>query len=242
MSTPRTMTGFWWRTRRNFGDELGPFLLERLSGIELVHAAPADAELVSVGSVLDLLPPDWEGTVVGSGKLHEHFQPSLDHARVLALRGHLSALGVPGDYALGDPGLLVDELVPQPPEPPHRLGLIAHWSDVNGVLAARFAHLEPLVIDVADDPITVIQQIASCERLVTSSLHGVVVADAYGIPRRAERFPYIDKPYEGGDFKFHDYASAINTPFEFGVMQRPHRADVERRQAELHDVFKELQT
>jgi hypothetical protein len=52
---------------------------------------------------------------------------------------------------------------------------------------------------------------------VTTSLHGLVTADAYGIPAT---WTVLDPPLGGGSFKFHDYESVVTpgatrfTPFD----------------------------
>ena len=121
---------YWWRDQVNFGDLLTPLLLERFSQVHAVWRSVADAQLVGVGSVLEHMPPAWEGRwIVGSGRLHEDSQVYTGGARIMALRGPLSARGIPGDYALGDPGLLADELLPELPARQHHLGVLPHWSD-----------------------------------------------------------------------------------------------------------------
>src|SRR5208282_4363338 len=145
-------------------------------------------------------------------------------AKILALRGPLSARGVAGSFALGDPGLLANELV-GPQEKKWDLGIVPHWQDTE--LAERFSRLirppyTTKVINPGDDPITVLQQIGSCNRIVTSSLHGMIATDAFGgIPRRVEICSAMEK--DGGDFKFRDYSASIQTPFETGKMIEPSR-------------------
>jgi pyruvyltransferase len=241
MRNLRIMRAYWWKVQPNFGDYLTPFILETLLGITTEWSLPEDSEIVIVGSTIDVLPSfPWSGIIAGAGKLHERSRvPEL--AKVYGLRGELTAQSYgPGDYALGDPGLIVDEMVPQQ-ERIHNLGLVPHWTDRNTKeLEKRFKHLDPFVIDPAQDPVDAIAQIGSCKKIVSSSLHGIVIADAFGIPRRAERFPKINHHHEGGEFKFHDYASAIGLPMEFGTLQEPKRNRIERAQAELFDMFEDL--
>lgn len=222
---------YWWRSEPNFGDLLNVPLLDHFAEVSAVWSGLDDAELVCVGSNLQLLPVGWSGTVAGTGKLFDR-PVDLSSARVLGLRGHLSAEGVHGDFVVGDPVLLVDELIPKS-KPDFVLGVVPHWSDVK--LAARFAHLAPHVIDPRGDPLEVVADISRCEKIVSSSLHGVVVADAFGIPRRIERFERMS--LEGGDFKFRDYLSALEMPLEFGKLELAPRHSVERIQAELFDMF-----
>ena len=63
------------------------------------------------------------------------------------------------------------------------------------------------VINVRRHPSAVIRDIASCGAILSSSLHGLVVADSYGIPAA---WTSGSPPLTGGDFKFQDYASAFH--------------------------------
>jgi len=236
--------GYWWRGVSNFGDALAPFLLERFANAKVEWTPAAEAEVVSVGSVLEHIPSDYSGYILGSGKIRESSTINLPDATILALRGPLSAKGIKGDYALGDPGLLADELV-GPQDKQWDLGIVPHWKDKE--LAPRFLELfkkskaKLRVIDPQEDPITVIRQIGACERIVTSSLHGMIVADAFGLPRRVELAKALDNRTEGGDFKFRDYSASIHTPFEPGIMVHPVRGHVEDAKFEIYDAYQALE-
>jgi pyruvyltransferase len=199
-----------------------------------------EASLVCVGSILDVLPPNWPGLVIGSGKLRETSKVDLTKATVLALRGPLTASSVRarGSFALGDPGLLADELVPDV-EKAHALGIVPHWSDTNLEHRPEFKRFKPVIIRPSGDPLEVIRQIGQCRKIVASSLHGIIVADAYGIPRRVEMTERFSK--EGGDFKFRDYSATVGLEFKVGVTQDAPRSKVQDRQHELYDVFVELE-
>lgn len=246
------MKTYWWRgddglkgpRTNNFGDQMNSFILRQL-GLTHDWAEPEDAELVVVGSVLEQLPNYWAGTVCGAGKLHERSRIHLSDARVFALRGKLTAAGVVGlggqKPALGDPGLLVPMWVRQP-QAKHDLGVVPHWSDTE--LRQRFSY--GYYIDPSQPVQQVIEQIASCKRIVSSSLHGLIVADAYGIPRQAEMpatpasadklLPYEDSK-SGGDFKFRDYASVYDEPVHWGEMWK---APTEKVHAIQRDLYKAL--
>jgi hypothetical protein len=238
----RPVKAYWWRERQNFGDALAPLLLERFANTSVVWDTVSHASIASIGSILEHIPPLWDGYVLGSGKLMEFSRLHLHTktAKILAIRGPLSARGVPGSFALGDPGLLSNELV-GPQDKRWDLGIVPHWQDEE--LAPRFLNLIKAphtcrVINPADDPLFVLRQIGACRRIVTSSLHGMIVADAFGIPRRVEICPLMEK--DGGDFKFRDYSASIQTPFETGVMIEPSRFRVEDVQFALYDVYEDL--
>jgi hypothetical protein len=94
------------------------------------------------------------------------------------------------------------------------------------------------VINPLDEPLTVLRDIGACLKIVTSSLHGMIVADAFGIPRRVEYSPKLGK--DGGDFKFRDYSASIKTPFETGKVVQPSRFHVEDIKFAIYDAYKAL--
>ena len=240
----RSVKAYWWTEQDNFGDRLAPLLLKHFANLDSEWSPVSHALITSIGSVLEHIPPLWDGYILGSGKLFEFSRLHLHTktAKIISIRGPLSAQGVPGTFALGDPGLIANELV-GPQEKLWDLGIIPHWQDVE--LAPRFlALIKPpfttKVINAGDDPLTVVKQIGACRRVVTSSLHGMVVADAFGLPRRVEICSAMEK--DGGVFKFRDYSASIKTPFIVGKMQEPSRFRVEDVQFEVFDAYQELRT
>jgi hypothetical protein len=242
-SRARVADAYWWQWRANFGDALMPEVL----GLFEIAArwSPADkARVVGIGSILEHLPPQYRGIIWGSG-LTEARERRFPHARVLAVRGRLT-LGYLGladnsDVALGDPGLLVADIYPSRPRTSD-LAIVPHFIHQHDGLATRLAragHYTVRVLDVGQHPASVIRSIAAAGAVATSSLHGLVVADAIGIPAvwfRESR----DSPVT--QFKFHDYESVV-TPgrtrevaFESGdptvpdLLQHASRAD--RQQVE----------
>lgn len=233
---------YWWRRVENFGDRLAPLLLARFAYLETTWTPIHEAEVVSVGSVLEHVPAGWTGYILGSGLLRETSKLKFDPAltKVLALRGPLTARNFTGEFALGDPGLLANELIePQPKQ--WDLGVFPHWQDDD--LAARFPRLIPpefsvKIIDPADDPIQVLKEISSCRRIVTSSLHGMICADSMGIPRRVEYCANLAA--DGGTFKFEDYSASIHSTFETGKMTEPMANRVDDVKSQIYGAYREL--
>ena len=228
-----TMKVYWWNKKSNFGDELTPYLLERF-GIPVKWANPERAEMVVIGSILEHLPRTWDGMIVGAGKLFDR-PISLPNAKILVVRGELTAQDFLSKASKGDPGLLAPFLVPKQKKK-YRVGILPHWSDEE--LVPRFSFLDGHIISPTQHPIKVLQEISSCRRLITSSLHGAIVADSYGIPRRSEIFKNAIR--EGNDFKFRDYSSVLQIPHEFGKMVKAPKRQVKKIQKELLEVFRTL--
>jgi len=197
---------FWWNTVPNLGDVLTRLLLEHY-GHEVEWASPAEAEFVGTGSVLEHFDRS-AVTLWGTGRAGRTAPlTDLSGARVLALRGiHTLAL-VRGSTVdvLGDPGLLVTDIVPPPDKrygTEQVVAIVPHWQDRD---RARATYPSCEFVDVMGDPVQAITQIAHADRVVSSSLHGLVLADAYGLPRMWDWFDGV----QGHGFKFGDYFSVM---------------------------------
>ena len=237
------VSAFWWRGRKNWGDELTPLLLKRFSHVDVVWAEHDKADIACVGSILgNLIKPEFTGVILGSGKLFKNgvVPPK---ATILALRGPLTARGIRGNYVCGDPGLLADELVTVDTKL-HDLGIVAHWSDTTLATDARFAKYKPFIVDTKAPPLDVIRQIGACRKIVSSSLHGLVIADAFGIPRRFEETAKWDK--EGGDFKIRDHNLAVGIEHKIGAQTQLanwHRiGDLKQGLFEAFETFRQMVT
>ncbi len=238
-----SVKAYWWKGAPNFGDALAPYLLKQFAGVKCEWASISRAKIASVGSILEHIPLGWGGYILGSGRLFPSKKLKFTNARIISLRGPLSARGITGGskYPLGDPGLLADELV-GPQEKLYDLGVVPHWRDTELVPRFKAMNLkgEIKIIKPDGNPLTVVRQIGQCKRIVTSSLHGLIVADAFGgIPRRLELSPALAK--EGGDFKYRDYHASIHMPFVPGKMGEPNRWAVEDVKFAVYDAFKVLE-
>lgn len=206
---PAILPAYWWDGHPNFGDALTPWVLARY-GIVAVHTPASRAPVVGIGSLIEQLPETFDGMLWGTGMLYGE-SVVLPHAEPLAVRGPLTrdALGLRQDVVLGDPGLLVGRFASRRP-PRWRLGVVPHGMHEDDPklhdLVSRSGG-EATLVDVRWSPSRVIRRIARCETVLTTSLHGLVVADALGIPAAwTRREPQL----WGGDFKFRDYEAVMN--------------------------------
>jgi len=86
-------------------------------------------------------------------------------------------------------------------EKEHKIGIIPHYIDYKAV---KSAFSDYRVINILDaNPLKVIDEILKCERIITSSLHGLIIAQTYGIP--AALVDTIDGKLSGDGTKFLDY-------------------------------------
>jgi pyruvyltransferase len=207
---------YWSNLDVNFGDAITPLLLGHY-GFTPICTTPARAQVVSTGSILHHLPEDFSGCILGSGLIAEEFAKLYPKAKILALRGARSRnlIQASAHVALGDPGLLLPRLLPDLPQRQMPVGVVPHFVDKGNMrlreICARFP-TEIKLIDVQSHPLRVLREMAQCEHILSSSLHGLVVADALGIPNR---WLVLSNQVKGGRFKFDDYYSA------FGCFREP---------------------
>lgn len=208
---------YWWSKlgylteRPNFGDALAPELAKRIGGVECTWSHPKRAEFLGGGSTLEMVQL-WKAPeslkVWGAGFLaptgmngRDYDHPNFDFH---AVRGRLTRerIDTSNTVAVGDPGLLVSKAYPRAQVVPGKIGLVYNHNhrreakQVNGVT----------LIDPLRDPGDVIADITSCEFVFASSLHGLVVADSFGIPNAWVGLGDLF----GGRFKFDDYYSAFD--------------------------------
>lgn len=214
----RLMYWAWWDQRRNFGDWIGPYLYRALTGTMPIHVGPAQVRAphrvhVTCGSILQKLTQPDTAVIWGSGVIDEDSSFARP-AAVHAVRGPFSQAaldrqGYPVPDVVGDPGLCLPLVLdPGPRKVTHRLGLVAHmvdrgfWDRNAGYLpdTVRLIHLDRPVADVVAD-------IVSCEAILSSSLHGVIVAHAYGVPA-SMAIPCTGK-LVGDGVKFRDYFASV---------------------------------
>lgn len=202
LGTNKTINAYWWRPRKapwNFGDELGAIIL-RHYGFKVKRVSFAKADYLLTGTLLDHAErKNPNATVIGSGSGYTH--DAEHNFNVLAVRGKLTADTLGVDVPLGDLGLLVSRIWTKEPAQ-YNIGVVRHYVDKNEYPFAD------IVIDATEPVEQVIKKISSCRVIMSSSLHGIIVADSYGIPNmRIARDDVIT-----GDWKWLDHKSALVKP------------------------------
>jgi len=205
-------TAYWYNKYKNFGDLITPWLLRKY-GLVPVHSSYSSSliSLVSTGSILQGMPENYSGYIIGSGLIRDT-QKEFSNAKILAVRGEMtkSRINAPSNVVLGDPGLIISKFLEVKQRKQYILGLVPHLYDK---LDHRIANLVKkhknniLNIDVQRKPMAVIKDIDKCEYILSSSLHGIVIADSLGIPNG---WICLSQVHSGKGFKFYDYASAVS--------------------------------
>ena len=109
---------------------------------------------------------------------------------------------------LGDPGLLVNRLFDGAKiKKRFRLGIIPHYADFDSPLLHSYRDdSDVALIDIKGPAQEFMKVVNECELIASSSLHGLVVADSFGVPAVWIR---LSDAITGGDYKFLDYFSSL---------------------------------
>ena len=206
---------------KNFGDALNTSLVKYLSGKEVFASRLlkkiAQKHVTSyavIGSVCQ-----WstvETIVWGAGFIGEEYKTKsfVKPKQVLAVRGPLSRMvyeanGISCPECYGDPALLLPLIYNPIVEPVYEYGIIPHYVDWSAEWVNQYrSDKNILVINImiGDDHELFVKQLKSCRRIVTSSLHGLILAHAYGVPVCAVK---LSDSVTGGEFKFSDYLLSV---------------------------------
>jgi pyruvyltransferase len=193
----------------NFGDTLTALILDYVN-VPYQWSSAERAELFGIGSIVQAIPDGFTGIVWTSGQICEPTRKDLRQAQVLALRGprtlECTQCAEPDAVVLGDGGLLCD-LFHRPAPKRFKLGIIPHYVHAADPIVAAIAATsdEITLIDVCDSALEVIQRIGQCQHILSSSLHGLIVADSLGIPSEWLNLSGGAGPVIGAGFKFRDY-------------------------------------
>ncbi|MFZ3032240.1 MAG: polysaccharide pyruvyl transferase family protein [Candidatus Moraniibacteriota bacterium] len=196
----------YWHQSRNFGDTLTPPIIHAILGEDVEFALRnSGGKLIAIGSIIVALR---RGDVVwGTGSIRAG-QPGCikqpPRSKFLAVRGPLTRELIDGDVpeVYGDPGILLPIVYRPTVAITHKVGYMPHHVDREIFKKQHPIKEGELFIDIMQDWREVVKQILSCEEIVTSSLHGIVCSEAYGLP--VTWVKYSDGII-GGEFKFQDY-------------------------------------
>ena len=224
---PNKIRVFWWNERKiqhkakeNYGDMLGKYLVEKISGKQVEFAWPKRHSYkdlfspiyVTIGSILTHV--NKKCIVWGSGIISK--KHPVKEAEFLAVRGpqtreFLIDKGYQVPEIYGDPAILLPNYYNPSITKKYKIGLIPHYNDYEVAKKLLKGVQGIIVIDfMTNDVEKTTCEILACERVVSSSLHGIIISHAYGIPAVWQKFS--DKVF-GDDIKYQDYMESVQLSF-----------------------------
>ncbi len=185
------MSAVHWCISGNVGDAYVPWLVRHLTGLLPDWGRPEDSGFVLGGSMLNHCAPGAIAWGCGVAALKDEVSPRAD---IRAVRGPLSravaqASGAHCPPIYGDAAMLAPRLYSPDPSPSRfKLGIVPHYVDQIRVGAWAREHARALalngvrVISVFEPVERFIDAVCACDMVLSSSLHGLVFAHAYGVP------------------------------------------------------------
>lgn len=189
----------------NFGDLLGPMIVKKLLSEKGLKNNNKDCgRLLTVGSIMHKAKDNdtvWGTGVLGNADISSYHFSKLD---IRAVRGPKTRdflqeklkIQVPEVY--GDPAQLIPILFPEILEnaikkEKHLLTIIPHYIDFE-----KYKD-NPNAISPQKPVLEILERIARSKFVVASSLHGIILAEAFGVPAQ------LFQSTKEHSFKYEDY-------------------------------------
>jgi len=226
----KPVKAFWWTDAKNFGDLLTKYWIEKLTGAKVEWTECSKADLFGCGSIINGIPCGFKGAILGSGMMYaSESRPDLKGADIRALRGPLTAFRMEvKDVPYGDMGLLFYLNRPTAVRKKYARGYLSHYAVPIEGRVSPLHHL----INIQAGIEAVVGEVVKCERLVSSSLHGIILADALGIENK-----WIDEVAVAGEgFKFRDYAASLGEEIHSGVWRLGNQERVAKIAKRLREI------
>lgn len=224
---------FYWKPDyfENFGDELSYELVKRIVPnlqVTTPQKPTNEKKLLAIGSIIGYAQ---DGDLIwGSGRLKDSIAKQTAKFDVRAVRGpntrenliRVHNISVPEIY--GDPALLLPHFFPEykrKAHPKYEYTVIPHFLEQH--LPIFNSKTNPNVIYPTQKWQLVIRRILNSKLVIASAMHGIIVAESFGIPARMlfpktkepNYFKYIDYYYGTGRFNF-KYATSIDEALKMG--------------------------
>lgn len=213
-----------WRgiRHRNWGDDLNCYFIRELTGrpvvfyhnfklAQLLHLK----NYLCIGTLLDAVNYSNRQTVVWGTGVSGQERPFVHPQQICSVRGpqtreFVERYGVACLEIYGDPAMLLPLVYKPKKQKTYKWGLIPHVVDLHHPVVEdiRANHPDVLIIDLAHYGrwTDIIDEICSCDKVASSSLHGLIVSDAYDVPNS---WVELSGKISGGYFKFRDYGASV---------------------------------
>lgn len=235
---PNSLSVDWYSGLNNFGDILNYKLLKILTNREVfeirTHLYNKQNYMI-IGSILQRA--NKYSIVWGSGFISEDSYCKEKPQKICAVRGPLTRKkllkdGIACPEVYGDPALLLPLIYKPKIEKKYKIGIIPHYVDKSNIWLKNIQSDQIKILDIQiKDSFLFIDEILKCEKIASSSLHGIIVADAYSIPSIWVSFA---DNIMGGAFKYLDYFLSVKR-----VDREPLKINQNTKIEKLYEKFSE---
>lgn len=200
----------------NWGDDINYWFLSEISEAKVISYDWSlrtrlfkTPYIMGIGSILTMF--DISNSIVwGSGILLPNMPFVGKPKEVKAVRGPLtrkklieSGINCPAVY--GDPALLLPLYYKPKVQKIYKLGIIQQYYSINNPLLDSIkTDSDVLILRIGQYKhwLDFVDSVCMCETIISSSLHGLIIAEAYKIPNV---WTYISGDNPGDFFKYHDF-------------------------------------
>ena len=199
----------------NWGDCIAPFITKFISKDEKINYVnyndyTSNTIFVICGSIIELLiNPNI--IIWGAGCMYEHssisIKPIVTAVRGPLTRNNLLKYNIDCPEIYGDLALLFPKFYNPDVDKKYKLGIIPHYIDKNVSWITNIHDQDVLIIYICSGITEFIDQLKQCDKIISSSLHGIIAADAYDIP---SLWIQLSENVFGNGFKFRDYFASVN--------------------------------
>jgi len=220
----KIINAYWYKSHNpehisNWGDAINPWLINKISNREVIKT-DAKPRLLAIGSIIHLSGLRDGDIIWGPGTLYQTKVKDNLNLDIRAVRGPLtrdvlikSGYDCPDIY--GDPALLVKDYYDPDIEKTHQVGIIPHITERdNPAVLDLIKRYGIKLIDIGLGHTEFIDSLKSVNMILSSSLHGLIMADVYGIPNTKIDIP--GPQHKGSNWKYADYFASVGRPFIFG--------------------------
>ena len=208
----------------NFGDSCVPYIFTKLDVPFIFAHHTVHKKLLTIGSILGV--GNRSDTIVWGTGIVDDKTKALPDAHYLAVRGprtlqKLVDAGVDiSDVKMGDPAMLLPKVYTPSTEKKYKLGITPHMRDYDIVRRHVMENTQnfpnTIVIDTNVNTKhgkidNFIKTVNSCEMILSTCLHGIICAHAYGIPAAWMK---VSNNLAGDDIKFRDHFESVDLPLQ----------------------------
>ena len=235
---------FWWAPKAgiNMGDELSRVIVSAVLATRdktLLSERHGSGRLLAIGSILHFSQAG--DTVWGSGINGKRPYDALtfDGIKFKSVRGPktkaiLESKGISVPDVFGDPGLLAPLFMAPTAfaqREPEDFLVVPHLNEDF----SKYREFEDKLVLPNLGPGQFIERLLSAKLVISSSLHGVILAEAYGIPAvyydsgSGEHIFKYDDYYSGTGREHWQYGRSVEECLEIGGQEAFDLADIQRK-------------
>ena len=205
---------------KNFGDALNIYIIEKLTNKRIIYGVylrrKEAKSFACIGSILSWC--DTNSTIWGPGFMRpiENCENQFNGDNIYAVRGYKTLEILKNNnynisnIKIGDPALLLPQLHQKKFTKGNKIGILPHYVDKNNSWIkeqiSKNENIKFIDIECGRDVNGFLEAINECDIILSSTLHGLIIADSYNIKNVWVKF---SDNIGGGNFKYNDYYSSI---------------------------------